>query len=57
MVPAAAVRLRRDFKAILNLIRAHALLHQASRERDDKGRNRLCHRGTRSIRWFDDQIS
>jgi DNA-binding transcriptional ArsR family regulator len=33
-----AVRLRRDFGALLNLIRAHALLHQASRDRDAEGR-------------------
>jgi hypothetical protein len=33
-----AVRLRRDFGAVLNLIRAHALLHQVSRERDAEGR-------------------
>ena len=33
-----AVRLRRDFGAVLNLIRAHALLHQASRERDAEDR-------------------
>jgi DNA-binding transcriptional ArsR family regulator len=33
-----AVRLRRDFGAILNLIRAHALLHQATRDRDAEGR-------------------
>jgi hypothetical protein len=37
-IPPVAVRLRRDFGAVLGLIRAHALLHQASRERDDKGR-------------------
>ena len=37
-VPAAAVRLRRDFGVILNLIRAHALLHQATRGRDAEGR-------------------
>jgi hypothetical protein len=30
MVPPVAVRLRRDFKTVLTLIRAHALLHQAS---------------------------
>lgn len=35
---ALAVRLRRDFPALLNLIRAHALLHQASRERDVRRR-------------------
>jgi MarR family len=38
LVPPVSVRLRRDFGAVLNLIRAHALLHQASRERDDQGR-------------------
>ena len=38
LVPPVAVRLRRDFKAVLNLIKAHAILHQASRERDDKDR-------------------
>ncbi len=38
MVPPIAVRLRRDFRQILNLIRAHALLCQAQRQRDDKGR-------------------
>ena len=38
MVPPVAVRLRRDFGALLNLIRAHAILHQASRERGADGR-------------------
>jgi len=38
LIPPVAVRLRRDFGALLNLTRAHALLHQASRERDAKGR-------------------
>src|SRR5215216_822874 len=38
LVPPVAVRLRRDFGALLNLIRAHALLHQATRERDGEGR-------------------
>ncbi len=33
-----AVRLRRDFSVILSLIRAHAVLHQANRERDGDGR-------------------
>lgn len=32
-----AVRMRRDFAAVLALTRAHALLHQESRERDAKG--------------------
>ena len=35
---ARAVRLRRDFGAVLNLVRTHALLHQRSRPRDAQGR-------------------
>lgn len=38
LIPPIAVRLRRDFGAILNLIRAHAVLHQATRQRDGEGR-------------------
>jgi hypothetical protein len=38
LIPPVAVRLRRDFGAILNLVRAHALLHQASRAKDAQGR-------------------
>lgn len=37
-IPPVAVRLRRDFGAILGLIRAHAILHQSSRERAADGR-------------------
>jgi hypothetical protein len=37
-IPPIAVRLRRDFKSVLSLIRAHALLHQATREVDERGR-------------------
>jgi len=38
MVPPVAVRLRRDFGAVLSLIRTHALLHQAQRARLDDDR-------------------
>jgi hypothetical protein len=38
MIPPVAVRLRRDIKLLLNLIRAHALLHQVTRKRDAQGR-------------------
>jgi hypothetical protein len=38
LVPPVAVRLRRDFRAVLSLIRSHAILHQASRARDTDGR-------------------
>jgi hypothetical protein len=37
-IPPVAVRLRRDFGAVLNLIKAGALLQQASRKRDREGR-------------------
>ena len=37
-VPPAAVRLRRDFPALLTLIRTHALLHQMTRELNGDGR-------------------
>lgn len=37
-IPPVAVRLRRDFKAILRLVETHAILHQHSRERDEDGR-------------------
>jgi hypothetical protein len=33
-----AVRLRRDFSVVLSLIKAHAILHQATRERDEDER-------------------
>ena len=33
-----AVRLRRDFSVVLSLTKTHALLHQATRERDAEGR-------------------
>ena len=38
LVPPVAVRLRRDFSAVLSLIKGHALLHQLSRNRDPEGR-------------------
>jgi hypothetical protein len=38
LVPPIAVRLRRDFRTVLSLIRAHALLHQATRRKDEAGR-------------------
>jgi hypothetical protein len=37
MIPPVAVRLRRDIEAVRTLIMAHALLHQASRERMTDG--------------------
>jgi len=38
LMPTGATRLRRDFVSLLCLVRAHAILHQARRERDESGR-------------------
>jgi hypothetical protein len=38
LVVPVAVRLRRDFSHVLRLVMAHALLHQATRKRDQEGR-------------------
>lgn len=38
LIPPKAVRLRRDFGAMIRLIKTHALLHQANRERDAQNR-------------------
>ena len=38
LVPPLAVRMRRDFKTVLTLIKAHALLQQATRACDEQGR-------------------
>ena len=37
LIPPVAVRLRRDFNTIINLISAHALLHRATREHTAAG--------------------
>ena len=38
VVPPVTVRLRHDFGAVLSLIHAHAILHQATRDHDPDGR-------------------
>ena len=38
LMPTATTRLRRDFPALLSLIRAHAILHRATRDTDEQGR-------------------
>lgn len=38
LMPASTVRLRRDFTTLVSLVRAHAVLHQLTRERDQEGR-------------------
>jgi hypothetical protein len=37
LIPPVGIRLRRDFPALLSLIKAHALLHQKSRKRTRRG--------------------
>ncbi len=37
LIPPVAVRLRRDFPALLSLITAHAILHQGNRSKDEDG--------------------
>jgi hypothetical protein len=37
LIPANATRLRRDFGSLLNLVRAHAILHRANRQQDEDG--------------------
>lgn len=37
-IPSVATRMRRDFAKVLTLIESHAFLHQATRERDGRGR-------------------
>jgi hypothetical protein len=37
LIPAASVRLRRDFGQVLRAVKAHALLHREHRDRDDLG--------------------
>jgi hypothetical protein len=38
LMPDSATRLRRDFGSVLSLVRAHALLYQAQRDTDGRGR-------------------
>jgi hypothetical protein len=44
LIPPVAVRLRRDFLAVLQMIKTHAILHQARRETDDDGRILATHK-------------
>jgi hypothetical protein len=37
LIPAASVRLRRDFGQVLRAVKAHALIHRQHRDRDDTG--------------------
>jgi MarR family len=56
LIPSVAVRLRRDFTAVLNLIEAHAILHQGNRELDDQGRILATLRDYQAVRDLVDDI-
>jgi hypothetical protein len=55
-IPTTAVRLRRDFKTLLNLIRAHALLHQENRKRDSNGRIVASHADYEAVRLLANSV-
>jgi hypothetical protein len=55
-IPPVSVRLRRDFPAVLSLIRAHALLHQAQRSRDRRGRVLADYRDYRQVRRLIERV-
>ena len=57
LIPPVAVRLRRDFTAILNLIEAHAILHQVNRSVDKHGRIVADIADYRAVRQLDRQSS
>jgi hypothetical protein len=48
-IPPLAVRLRRDFGMLLSLIRAHALLHRGTRDKDAQGRIIATHRDYEAV--------
>jgi predicted transcriptional regulator len=50
MIPPIAVRLRRDFTTVLNLIKSHAILHQVTRERDNEGKIVATHQDYAVVR-------
>ena len=56
LIPPVAVRLRRDFTAVLNFVEAHAILHQANRELDDQGRILATLRDYQAVRDLVDDI-
>jgi hypothetical protein len=50
LLPPVAVRLRRDFKGVLNLVEAHTILHQKNRQVDDQGRVMAMLKDYRAVR-------
>ena len=50
LIPPVSVRLRRDFPALVTLIKAHALLHAATRQHDSAGRVLATHDDYQAVR-------
>lgn len=50
LIPPVSVRLRRDFTAVLNLVAAHTILHQANRKFDDQDRIRATLKDYEAVR-------
>jgi hypothetical protein len=51
-IPPVAVRLRRDVRQVLELVKAHALLHRATRARDETGRIVATLADYAVVRWL-----
>jgi hypothetical protein len=56
MIPATAVRMRRDFAQLLTVIQAIALLHQCQRERDKQGRIIATLDDYAAARWLLEEV-
>ncbi|MBM3943369.1 MAG: hypothetical protein FJ316_10705 [SAR202 cluster bacterium] len=56
LVPASAVRMRRDFPQLLTVVQAMALLHQRERERDPQGRIVAALEDYAHARWLLEEV-
>ncbi|MCL0099934.1 hypothetical protein M1O55_03585 [Dehalococcoidia bacterium] len=56
MIPATAVRMRRDFSQLLTVIKTNALLHQTQRERDVQGRIIATLDDYAAARWLLEEV-
>ena len=56
LLPATAVRMRRDFSQLLTVIQTIALLHQAQRERDGQGRIIATLDDYAAARWLLEEV-
>jgi hypothetical protein len=56
LLPATAVRMRRDFAQLLTVIQTNALLNQCQRERDDQGRIVAIFDDYANARWLLEEV-